>query len=107
MPNWMLRGGIEVLTIRPKLLAAKFRTGLPKTTRFRGFCISMRNWCVNLSPILVSLITANDSSNCFGPRTFRYRGALPNFPGAGFAKAEASRYGSRFGSNELIGTLER
>jgi hypothetical protein len=43
IPNWMLRGGIEVLTIRPKLLAAKFNTGLPKTTRFNGFCISMRN----------------------------------------------------------------
>ena len=63
--------------ILPKAADVKLTFGFPKTTRFSGFCISTRNWCVKRSPILVCLKTAKLSSRRIGPRTSSARGELP------------------------------
>src|SRR5215472_8943142 len=97
-PNCICRALFPWEVTEPKFLAEKSVTGAPKTTRFSGFEISVRNCALSHSRILIFLKTPRDSFLVAGWRMGRYTGALPNCSKGGLTKAAGFRNLSRFGS---------
>ena len=75
-PNCIWRALFPWDTIEPKFLAEKSVTGVPKTTRFSGLEISVRNCAETRSLMGMSLARLKSRLTCPGPRTI----PTPEFP---------------------------